>query len=329
VEQRTPTEAARRGHPYRAFAIRGGLGAAIVTFLLWRFAGRSVLHTLTRESWSWFAGAVCVYIAGQLLSSKRWQLLAGTLGIGGRYFDYIRYYFIGMFTNLFVPGLLGGDAARSIYLGRQHNQLGAAIASAVADRVAGLLGLFWLAAFAAMFLNRDGLPASVTRPVIAIGVLTIIGMAAGPLLVRVIYLLPGALRRAGAEIAPYLHRPTTMVIPGVLSVGLHISLAICQWMLARGLGLSAQLTLFVLVVPIANVAASLPVTFNGLGLRETAYLFLLGMAGVGHDDAIALGLLWFAATMIGGLTGAIAFITTPTPVGPSVSPDQTSLAASD
>ena len=329
MEPQPPAEPSQRGHPYRAFAIRAGLGAAIVSFLLWRFAGRSVLHTLMRESPAWFVGAVCVYIGGQLLSSKRWQLLAGALGLGGRYSEYVRYYFIGMFTNLFVPGLIGGDAARSIYLGRQHNQLGAAIASAVADRVAGLLGLFWLAAFAAMFLNRNGLPPTVTRPVIAIGALTIVGLVTAPWLVRVIYLLPGALRRAGEEIAPYLRRPRTMIVPIVLSVGLHVSLAICQWMLARGLGLSAQFTLFVLVVPIANVAASLPVTFNGLGLRETAYLFLLGMAGIGHDDAIALGLLWFAATMFGGLTGAIAFVTTPTPAGPSVSATETSLVASE
>ncbi|HVA82402.1 MAG TPA: hypothetical protein VNF29_15850, partial [Candidatus Binataceae bacterium] len=58
----------------------------------------------------------------------------------------------------------------------------------------------------------------------------------------------------------------------------------------------------------------LPLTLNGLGIRETAYLMLFGMAGVRHDDAIALGLLWFLATMLGGLTGAIAFVTTPAAV---------------
>ena len=31
------------------------------------------------------------------------------------------------------------------------------------------------------------------------------------------------------------------------------------------------------------------------------------MAGMARDDAIALGLLWFAATTLGGLTGAVAF----------------------
>lgn len=50
---------------------------------------------------------------------------------------------------------------------------------------------------------------------------------------------------------------------------------------------------------------------NGLRIRESAYLVLFGMAGMRKEDAIALGLLWFAATILGGLTGALAFITTP------------------
>jgi len=81
-----------------------------------------------------------------------------------------------------------------------------------------------------------------------------------------------------------------------------------------GLGLAVPLSLFILCVPIANVFASLPLTLNGLGIRDSAYLVLFGMAGMRKEDAIALGLLWFAATMVGGLTGAIAFVTTPAPV---------------
>ena len=81
---------------------------------------------------------------------------------------------------------------------------------------------------------------------------------------------------------------------------LQAILAVCQYVLALGLGLHLPLSMFLLIVPISGVLASLPVTLNGLGLRETAYLFLFGMAGVGRDDAIALGLLYFSATMLGG-----------------------------
>ena len=94
---------------------------------------------------------------------------------------------------------------------------------------------------------------------------------------------------------------------------LQITLSLGQYILAVGLGINAPLSLFVLCVPIANVFASLPLTLNGLGIRESAYLLLFGMAGMRKEDAIALGLLWFAVTLVGNSTGAIAFVVTPTP----------------
>jgi uncharacterized membrane protein YbhN (UPF0104 family) len=126
--------------------------------------------------------------------------------------------------------------------------------------------------------------------------------------------MPRSIRRAGGLVAPYLHNPAALIPAIALSIVLQIGLAVCQYILAAGLGLAVPLSLFILCVPIANVFASLPLTLNGLGIRESAYLVLFGMAGMQKEDAIALGLLWFAATMVGGLTGAIAFVTTPAPV---------------
>jgi len=177
-----------------------------------------------------------------------------------------------------------------------------------------LIGLFWLAAIAAIFLNFGHIPPSVARPTIAVGAIAMAGFLVSPIVARLIHLMPRPVRRAGGLVAPYLHHPGTLLLPIALSVLLQIGLAVSQYILAVGLGLTAPLSLFILCVPIANVFASLPLTLNGLGIRESAYLVLFGMAGMRKEDAIALGLLWFAATMAGGLTGAISFVTTPAPV---------------
>lgn len=305
--------AARSPHPYGAFAIRAGLGLAVVAALLWHYDPRPVFRILARERPAYFAAAVALYVASQVMSAYRWQLLAATLKVHASFREILAYYFVGMFTNLFVPGLLGGDAARSFYLGRRDGRMGEAIASVVADRGVGLLALFWLAAVAAIFLNFAPLPQSVTTPTIIVGLVALAGFLLSPLIARVIHLMPRPIRRAGGIVAPYLHNPMTMLVPIMLSFVLQITLAFCQYLLAVGLGLSTPLSIFILCVPIANVFASLPLTLNGLGIRESAYLVLFGMAGMRKDDAIALGLLWFAATMLGGLTGAVAFVTTPAP----------------
>lgn len=305
--------AARAAHPYRAFLMRVGLGAAIVAFLLWHYDARPALHTLAREKSVFFCGTVLLYVAGQVMSAYRWQLMAGVLGVRGPFSEFLAYYFIGMFTNLFVPGLVGGDATRAIYLGRRHHRMAEAIASAVADRGYGLLALFWFAALIAAVLNRGMLPQSVITPTLAVGALTFAAYLASPLVGKLLHWGPRLVRRALGIVAPYLHHPASVLPAVALSVVLQASLAVCQYLLALGLGIKLPLSAFLLIVPIANVFASLPITLNGLGVRETAYLMLFGMAGLGRNDAIALGLLWFAATMLGGLFGAIAFVTTEVP----------------
>jgi uncharacterized membrane protein YbhN (UPF0104 family) len=291
--------------------MRLGLGVALVAVLLWRHDARPIFQILSRERLTCFAAAIALYLAGQALSAYRWQLLAAILKVHGRYREFLAYYFVGMFTNLFVPGLVGGDAAKSVYLGRRHGRMGEAIASVVADRGVGLLGLVWLAAFAAIFLNFAPLPPSIITPTVAAGAITLVGFLASPRLLRLLHLMPRPIRRAGGLVAPYLDNRAALVVPISLSIVLQITLAVSQYLLAAGLGLTVPLSLFILCVPIANVFASLPLTLNGLGLRESAYLLLFGMAGMRNEDAIALGLLWFAATAVGGLTGAIAFVSTP------------------
>ena len=314
MSQSPSTEQAAPAHPYRAFATRAGLGIAIVAVLLWRYDARPILRILSHERLAYFAAVVLLYVAGQAMCAYRWQLLAALLKVHGRYAEFLAYLFVGIFTNLFVPGLLAGDAARSVYLGRRYGRMGEAIASVVADRSVGLIGLFWLAAFAAVFLNFAPIPSSVVTPTVIVGAIAFAGFLAAPLVARLVHVMPRPIRRAGGIVAPYLHHPAALIPAIALSIALQITLALGQYILALGLGLSVPLSLFILCVPIANVFASLPLTLNGLGIRESAYLLLFGMAGVRKEDAIALGLLWFAVTLVGGLTGSIAFVTTPTPV---------------
>ena len=304
--------ASNRRSSYLAFATRAGVGLLVIGFLLWKYDARPVLRILGRENLEYFVATVAIYVAGQVMSAWRWQLLAAVVGVRARFSDFLGYYFVGLFTNLFVPGLLGGDALRAVYLGRRTHRLGEAVASVVADRGTGLIALFWLAALMAVLI-----PSALAPPIIKAIVLT--GAAAlaivllAPLAAMMLPHLPRLLRRGLGVVHPYLHRPLSMLPGFSLSFLLQVSLGMAQWILARGLGLPQPLAVFLLCVPIANVAAGLPVTLNGLGVRETAYLVLFGMAGMARDDAIALGLLWFAASMLGGLTGAIAFVLTDFP----------------
>jgi uncharacterized membrane protein YbhN (UPF0104 family) len=304
-------DAPSRRRSYRGFALRAAAGIAIVTFLAWRYDARSVLRLLTRERPEYFAAAVGIYVLTQVISAYRWQLLAAIVKLDAPFTDFLAFRFITTFTNTLVPGVIGGDALRTFYLGRQTNRLGEALASVFADRIVGLVGLFWLAAIAAIFLNDAGLSAGVTAPPIGIGAITLAAFLASPLVLRLVRLMPAGLSRYSRFVVAYLDRPAALLTPLALSLVVQTALAVCQYLLARGIGINASLTLFLFCVPVSGVFASLPLTVNGLGVREGAYLVLFGMAGVDRPNAIALGLLWFISTTLGALPGAIAFVVTP------------------
>jgi hypothetical protein len=303
----------KTGAPGLVFAAKLGLGLALLAALFWHYNLASNIHLISGERPDFFIASVALFIGGQVMSAYRWQLLARLNGIAGPFREYAAYYFIGMFTNLFVPGLIGGDALRALYLGRRHGRIAEAIASVIADRGVGLMALFWFAAIAAVCITQVRLAPSVMRATIAIGVVTAIAYCCAPIAARFTQFIGGRVERLTAPLTAYLRRPSALIPAILLSLVLQFSLAVCQYLLAVGLNLSISLTTFLLVVPIANVVASLPVTINGLGMREASYLLLLGIAGVGKEPALALSLLYFAATLTGGITGLIPFIRTPMP----------------
>jgi uncharacterized membrane protein YbhN (UPF0104 family) len=303
---------ANRQRAWLIFAIKLAAGIGLVAFLLWHYDLRSAFRLIRRERPAFFFATVALYVGGQSMSALRWKFLAGLTGFSGRYSEYLSYYFIGMFTNVFVPGLVGGDTLRALYLGRRHRRIGPAFASVMADRGIGLLSLFWLAAVAALCTTRVLLPTPVLHATLAIGGLSLLLYLAAPLLAKWVS-MRNRLNQLLSPIIPYLCRPIALTPAIALSALLQLALATCQYLLGIGLGLDIALATFILIVPITNVIASLPLTINGLGMREAGYLVLLGMAGVSKEQAVALSILYFAASLTGGFTGVFAFVLTPMP----------------
>jgi uncharacterized membrane protein YbhN (UPF0104 family) len=298
---------------YGAFALRAGLGLAVIAVILHHYDLTQTFALIRRERPSFFIAAIAVYVAGQAMSAWRWQLLARVAEIPGRYREYLTFYFIGMFTNVFVPGLIGGDAARAIYLGRRYDRMSQAVASVVADRGIGFVAMLWYAAGCAILVSGVPLPANATRAIIAVGIAGVAGYLAAPLIARLSSRMPRRIERMVRPVLLYLRQPWSMIPAIVLSLLLQASLAVVQYLIAVGLGFTISLATIMLLLPLANALASLPLTLNGLGVRDAAFLVLFGMAGVGRSDALAMSLLFFVATLIGGLTGMFPFVTTGMP----------------
>lgn len=301
------------------------LGVGLLGLLLSRLDRVALLQILGRERVSYFIAAVAIYISGQVVASVRWRYLAAMLAVRGRLGEFVAYFFVGVFTNLFVPGLVGGDAARALYLGRRHGALGRAAASVLADRAVGLLALVWFAAACAFSLGPQILPRAMLAPMLAAGVIAMLACPLMPAAIPLIRRMPAWLAKPAAMLTPYLGRPLDLLPAVGLSLVLHFSQVLCQYLLSVGLGFEIPFWFFLLCVPTTNFFAAMPVTLNGLGIREGSYVLLFSLIGLPKADAVALGLLWFATATLSGLVGGLAFIVAR--ASPEMAPETTATIA--
>lgn len=77
------------------------------------------------------------------------------------------------------------------------------------------------------------------------------------------------------------------------------------WTLSRGLGLDVPLEVLMVAVPMVTLANLLPVTVNGIGLREFMYVALLSGTGVAASQAVALSLMQFGVIVVLSGVGGI------------------------
>jgi glycosyltransferase 2 family protein len=248
--------AGKRGAAIRSYVLRAILGIGILSFVLSRLNVSQLLHLLRRERLVYFFAATVIYVLGQMVAARRWQFLSRMIGIVGHYWEFLLYFFIGAFTNLFIPGLIGGDAARALYLGRRHHEIGKAVASVIADRGFGLLALIWLTAVCVAVLGRRVFPASITTPIFLIGAATMVGYLLMPAISALQKITPRRIAATIGILAPYLEGRLALIPAILLSLIVHLLQVAAQFVLGLGLGLDIPGWLFLLCVPTTNTLAS-------------------------------------------------------------------------
>lgn len=308
----------KKARPTLVFLLKFLVSAGLLAFFLTRIDLEGFFHTLASADFALIAVALGVYLLTQALSSVRWMLLSRPLGFETSFKNLIVYYFIGMFFNLFAPSTVGGDVTRVYYLARDSAKVrespwsrtaANALISVFTDRAIGMLVLIWLGAAGLVLYPAYAVP----RPLQLLTFALALGFVAAWLLLPLLRrLLPEnghpALSRLRLALRSY--RMNWKVLPMAMAVSLLVHL-VQAWMhvlLGRALFVEIPWSYALILYPLVGTFAALPVSLNGIGLREGGYLFMLGLIGINSEKAVAFGLLWFMIIAVDSLVGGVAFV---------------------
>jgi uncharacterized membrane protein YbhN (UPF0104 family) len=81
------------------------------------------------------------------------------------------------------------------------------------------------------------------------------------------------------------------------------------------LNLVVPISAVAVFVPLISLAGMVPVSVNGLGVREALYILLFGQIGVTAEVAVSLALLYLAVTVVASLPGGVVYALQRTPLG--------------
>jgi glycosyltransferase 2 family protein len=272
----------------------------------------------------WFyALSLTVVVAGQTLYAWRWRQLLIAGGVRVSFGSVLEQYFIGVFLNNFFPSTVGGDMAKVYYLGRRHGYR-PITASIVLDRLLGI-GLLALLATVTQWMVPVPSPRLVAaRAVVtfmAIAIMTVFAVAAvgtGGLPRRLARFgdkavaLASRLQRFRLEMAGVMRSPRILLIAAAVVATYFLAItAIYDIFLV--LNTSARPTFLVLLTTVATASllSNLPVSLNGLGLREQLHVVLLQPLGVPREAAVAISLLLFAHLLVTSVGGFILWLRVP------------------
>lgn len=254
-------------------------------------------------------------VLSTLICATRWWRLLGVAGCETSFSSSLRLTYVGLFFNLVVPGLTGGDLMRGVLAVREHpGKRADALMSVVVDRMIGVLTLIAMAA-AVIFatgerLNDLRLPVS----------LILLGIGAGlaaflnPSVRRVtrfdalVSRLPQAerLQKLDAAAKVYASRPLEIGIAIALSVCNHLANTAAALGIARAFGSDITFLEMLSVASVANTLSSVPIAPGGWGVGEAIYGTLFKMLGrpatLGVASSVTYRLCYMGLGLAGGLT---------------------------
>src|SRR5206468_935360 len=92
---------------------------ALYLFVFYWTDFSAILGRLRTAALGPLAAGIALYAAGQALSALKWHVLLGPVQLTTSYTRLLGYYFTGMFFNLFLPTIVGGDAVKAVLLARE------------------------------------------------------------------------------------------------------------------------------------------------------------------------------------------------------------------
>lgn len=300
------------------------ISLALLAYTLHLVDWRGGLQLVPRANPALLVLAVALLTLERVVSVAKWLLLLRVKEAAVSFWRLFIINYVGGFWGLILPSSVSADIVRGYYLARTPAGLSLTVASMLVDRMLAGLALVTMAGISA-WLAGDRFGFVHHRVWIAAGI-------AACALAAALLFQPASLRWIDQRIFQHLSRwlatrrawdlsqrlrawivscleyrryPGRLILAFLLSVLVQVIRVLIFYTVAEGFGVRAPALYYFLFIPLIMVLIMLPVSFNGIGIREGSFVAFFAMVGVSSADAFVVSftvsLLTTLTTALGGL----------------------------
>jgi uncharacterized protein (TIRG00374 family) len=297
--------------------LRWVAGLGVLGVLLYFLPVATVRQAIAQIPASLFLAVLLGYLLAHTLGIAKWRMVVNAAGAELDFTTSAQCYLGGLFGTLFLPSIVGGDVIRLAVGLRRSPRPAGVLAGNVVDRFLDVMAQAGL-----VLLGLILLPGSVpenlqetARKALLLCIAGIVILVALAIVLRRAVLAGRSVRfrrrlaRLRHALRSVSRRPRTLLFGWLAGTFIQATFLILTARLAVSCGLVLPLRIWLFAWPLAKLAAVLPLTQGGIGVREAALVALLAPFGAASHLVLAAGLVWEGVIIAGGLlAGAVAFL---------------------
>lgn len=303
-------------------ALQVAVSGGVIAVLLWQIDVRRTVDLIGSSDPLYLLAALGTFLLTTWWMAWRWQVLLASKGIHEPLGWLTKLYFVGYAATQVLPTAVGGDAVRIVEHARRRPEAKAEAAAAVLmERVLGLAATIVLVALAlAVAAGRFGDLRLVVWIEVALVVAIAVSLAllfsrrTGRHLRERVFPLGRRLRleRPVASLYQAMHgyreRPGALGVVFAITVASQLVRIVGMWLCGEAVGVDVSPLVYLVLGPLLFLVQMVPITLNGIGVREAFFVAFLARFDVGSEAAFATGFLFYAVTIATSLPGGVILL---------------------
>jgi uncharacterized protein (TIRG00374 family) len=300
-----------------SFGIRLGFTLLLFAFLFKSFSWTDLFKVLTHIQLAVVLLGMAVGAFSIVVSSYQWRSLLHAERISIDLARLINLYLVGIAFSHFLPTGMGGDAVKAFYVGRESGNHAGSASAVIMSRVTGFFGML-LVAFSALIFWHGRFAQNAVIWFILLS-LIVGGMIAGTILCA--SLLPRLFKdapanrrifataiRIGNALSLATRRPRSLTVAILFGILFWIVGCLNYYGYALALNLSVPLYFYFVAIPLVSLVAFLPISINGFGLREGAFVYVFSTIHVPIATSLLLAFLMDGQALLFGAIGGCIYL---------------------